>query len=60
METPEGCFTRIGPGIAYKYWTRLESLCKVKWTSLFGLLVRDEEKVLKLTPGANVIKLFCP
>jgi hypothetical protein len=34
---------------------------KDKHSSLFNHTVSDNEKsLIKLTPGANVIKLFCP
>ncbi len=54
-----GSILALAPVLIRNYYTRLARLDWGKHSSLFVVLVGDEEKsFLTLTPGPNVIKLF--
>jgi hypothetical protein len=49
------------PGLIQKHYSRLEKLARDKLSSLLLTSVNYGQKsFITLTPGANVIKLFCP
>jgi hypothetical protein len=50
----ERCKALVGSGLTFKCWNRLERVNNDKRSSLFGLFVSDEEKMLNFVNGKKL------